>query len=65
MPWLLSIEVDGQQMYWTGRQGKRGGPQRTLWKADAKHFSSPRCAYETADTHEGLKGSEDWKVVKR
>lgn len=64
MPWLLAIQADGVTQYWTGRI-KRGGPQRTLWKSDAKHFTSPRCAYETADTHEELKGSEDWKVVKR
>lgn len=64
MPWLLAIEVDGQPMYWTGRI-KRGGPQRTLWKSDAKSFTTPRAAYECADTHVELKDSDQWKAVRR
>lgn len=65
MPWLLATVVDGTPMYWTGRKGKNGGPQRTLWKGDAKVFSTARGAYETADTHEGLRNSEEWKAVRR
>jgi hypothetical protein len=65
VPWLLSIEVDGQPMYWTGRKGRHGGPQRTLWKGDAKLFTTPRAAYECADTHAELKDSDQWKVIQR
>lgn len=65
MPWLLAIEVDGQTEYWTGKEGRNGGPQRSPWKSDAYHFSTPRAAYEAADTHRFLKDSDEWKVVPR
>jgi hypothetical protein len=65
MAWLLAIEVKGVTEYWTGRQGPNGGPQRTLWKADAFHFPTAEAAYVCADTHQGLKNSEEWKVVPR
>lgn len=65
MAWLLAIEVEGRTEYWTGRQGPNGGPQRSLWKSDAYHFKTAVSARECADTHEGLRDSDQWRVVAR
>lgn len=65
MAWLLAIEADGVRQYWTGKQGKNGGPQRTLWKSDAYHFRTAEAARECAGTHKGLRDSDQWKVVQR
>jgi hypothetical protein len=63
--WLLATDAEGPRQYWTGREGPNGGPQRTLWKGDAFHFTTPRAAYESAETHECLRRSEEWKAVRR
>lgn len=65
MPWLLALGDGDSREYWTGEQGRNGGPSRTPFKADAFHFTTPRAAYEAAETHECLKHSEEWKAVRR
>ena len=65
MAWLLAIEVDGAMEYWTGRQGEKGGPSRTPFKSDAYHFRTAEAARECANTHRGLRNSEEWRVVRR
>lgn len=65
MAWLLAIEVDGELEFWTGRQGEKGGPSRTPFRCDAYHFQTAQSARECANTHKGLRDSDEWKVVPR
>jgi hypothetical protein len=65
MPWLLAREMDGETVYWTGEVRADLQPVRTLWKGDARHFTTARAAYEAAATHRALAHSNLWKAVLR
>lgn len=65
MAWLLALDVEGSREYWNGRQGEKGGPSRTPFKSDAYHFRTAEAARECANTHKGLRDSDEWKVVPR
>lgn len=62
MPYLVTRSVEGVPVYWTGRTHYSGYPDKTLWKCDAKHFSTQRAAYEAASLYPNL---AEWRVVKR
>lgn len=63
--WLLARGKGEDQEFFTGKVKESGQPRVTPFRSDGFHFSSARAAYEAAETHTGLRGSEQWRVVRR
>lgn len=57
---------DGQQwVYWTGRNHRLSGdPMVSDHLSDAFHFSTYDSALQCAQTHDALRDSDVWRVVK-
>ncbi len=60
--YVLAREFDGETVYWRGIVDDRGTPRWTLWRHEARHFSSPRCAYEAAATHPKM-NPDEWRAI--
>jgi hypothetical protein len=68
--WVLGKKVGmdqhGEPIYefFTGAQGRSRGPSRSPFRADGYKFHSARSAYECADTHEEIRNSSSWVVLR-
>lgn len=60
--WILARQLKGQLVYWLGTVDDRGLPRWTIWRADSKHFTTPRCAYEAAETHPRM-NLDEWRAI--
>lgn len=65
--WVLARDVEDRsgrhREYFCGEQGENGGPSRSPFRADAFKFSTARSALECAQTHNGMRDSQIWRVV--
>lgn len=63
---LVGKDPKGSPIYefFTGEQGRKGGPARSPFRADGYKFYSARSAYQCADTHAEMRNSEQWKVLR-
>lgn len=59
---VLAKNVDGEDVYFV-RTNSYGRVRWSPFWSEAAHFSSARSAYECAQTHRGLRDSEEWRVV--
>lgn len=68
--WVLGKKVGSDAAghpifeFFTGGAGRHGGPTRSPFRADGYKFYSARSAYQCADTHEEMRNSEDWMVLR-
>lgn len=65
--WVLARSVSDRygtrREYFVGEKGENGGPSRSPFRADAFKFSTARSALECAQTHNGLRDSETWRLI--
>ncbi len=62
MIYVLSRKQDGEDIYFIA-PNQYGRVRWSPFWSEAAHFSTARSAYECAQTHKGLKDSDEWRVV--
>jgi len=60
--YVLAKKIDGEDVYFI-RPNVYGRVRWTPFWSEAAHFSSARSAYECAQTHKGLRDSDEWRAL--
>ena len=63
--WIFKRPTLSGDEFWCGLMDEEGFPVTSRHRCEAYVFKSNEGALQTADTHDALRNSADWKVVHR
>lgn len=63
--WIFKILNGGLEEFWIGRMDQDGIPITSMHRSDAYVFKGKGTALQVSDTHDALRDSDYWKVVRR
>ena len=65
MAWIFKRSRECVDEFWTGEVDRDGELVTSMHRCDAFHFRTPGVALLVAETHAGLRESDEWRVVRR